>query len=129
MIDAELQKALKTALAAVPALGSRIYDGVPENPVFPYATIGDEQVLDAGNSCSDGWEVFPDVHLWDRPAAGSKLAIKELNAAVVPTVIAISSVTGFTVIVAELESARTLRDRDEVTEHSILTFRFLLDPA
>lgn len=131
MIGAQLQKAIYDALTtADPSIaGGRIYDGVPENPTYPYITIGEEQVIDDGNSCDDAYEAYATVHVWDRPAARSKAAIKGVVAQVVSALASVSSVTDFVVVLATFESAQTRRDGDGLTEHSILTFRYLLDPA
>ncbi|WP_353641321.1 DUF3168 domain-containing protein [Mesorhizobium sp. WSM2239] len=130
MIGSQLQKAIFAALITETAVADgRIYDRVPENPTFPYVTIGDAQVINDGNSCGDGWEVFEDVHLWSRPESGSKVEVKDLAPSVVSRLATTLAVTGFVVILAELNSSRTFRDPDGLTEHSVLTFRFLLDPA
>lgn len=127
MIGAQLQAAIYTSLAGV--AGGRVYDRPPASPVFPYVTIGDEQVIDDGNACADGWEVFPDVHVWSRSVSGSKAELKGLVAQIVPLVTAITTVTGFAVIAAELRTVRSLRDPDGLTEHAVLNFRFLIDPS
>lgn len=130
MIGSALQKAIFAALSMAPAVaGGRIYDRVPESAVFPYITIGDEQVIDDGNSCDDGWEVFSDVHIWSRPTAGSKLEAKDLAPPIVSRLATSLSLTGFTVVAAALQTMRTFRDPDGITEHSVLTFRYLLQPA
>lgn len=131
MLGAQLQAALYSALAgASPSIaGGRVYDRVPAKPVFPYITIGDEQVLDDGNTCADAWEVFPEIHAWSRSTAGSKAEVKSLIAQIVPAVIAISSVSGFNVRAAEIQFSHVFRDPDGMTEHAAMTFRFLLDPS
>ena len=129
MIGSQLQKAIFAALTAADVAGDRVFDRVPDGVSFPYVTIGDEQVIDDGNACGDAWEVYSDVHVWSRPATGSKVELKDTVAAVVPAVRGITTVTGFDVLLAELTTSRTLRDPDGITEHAVLTFRFLLDPA
>lgn len=131
MIGAELQEGIYTALTAGSPVvaGGRVYDQVPSSPTFPYVTIGNEQVIDDGNSCEDGWLVYPDVHIWDRPVESSKAALKGIIAEIVPLITSMTSITGFDVIVSELESSRSLRDQDGLTEHAILTFRIILNPT
>lgn len=139
MIGAELQKAIYSALtgSSPPLAGGRVYDNPPDEKkriadtgaAFPYITIGDEQVLDAGNSCQDGWEVFHDVHIWSRPSTQSKVELKTILADVVDVLARQLTVTDFRTIVGALQSSRALRDPDGITEHAVLTFRFLLDPA
>ena len=130
MIGSALQKAIFAKLNEATAIaGGRIYDRVPELAAFPYITIGDEQVLDDGNTCDDGWEVFSDVHVWSRPSTGSKAEVKDLLAAVVTCLNTELTVTGFTVIIHALENSQVLRDPDGLTEHAVLTFRYVLQPA
>ncbi|MGO4836154.1 hypothetical protein AB4144_28310 [Rhizobiaceae sp. 2RAB30] len=62
-------------------------------------------------TCSDGWEVFSDVHLGPRPVTGSKLEAKSLRAEIVARLAIPLTVAGFTDIGA-LETARTMRDPD-----------------
>lgn len=126
-----MQRALFVALSAGPPLaGGRIFDQVPEGAAFPYVTLGDEQLLDAGNSCDDGWEVFSDIHIWSRPRSGSKAEAKDLAAAVIQrTVNGPLVVAGFTVVSARLETQRSFRDPDGKTEHTVVTVRHILNPA
>jgi len=128
MIGAQFQAALYTALISSGTCGGRVYDQVPENPVFPYVTIGDEQHVDDSTQCQDGWEIYPDVHVWSRPVNGSKAEVKTLAAGVVEAVKAISLVQGFTLVSIHHETSRFLRDPDGKTEHAAITFRAVLDP-
>lgn len=130
MIGPELQVAIVTALKAAPALcDGRIYDNPPTGAAFPYITVGDDQVLDDSNSCAEGWEAYPDIHVWSRPAAKSKLEMKGLAAAIVTRLSALDGVAGFIVVSARLETFRSFRDPDGITEHGVVTMRYLLDPA
>lgn len=124
MIGAEIQKALYQALAAV--MCGRVYDNPPKDPVFPYITIGDDQVLDDSTTCGDGWEVYEDIHIWDRPQKKSKAEVKTLRKSIVAAVMGISSIgDDYELIDISMSSARTIRDPDGLTEHGIITFRFL----
>jgi hypothetical protein len=129
MIGPELQGVIYAALTAANVASGRIYDRVPNDPTFPYITIGDEQVIDDGTTCQDGWEVYPDVHCWSRPSNGSKAEVKELAAAVVAAVTGISSVSGFSLVSITHETTRVFRDPDGLTEHAVCSFRALIDPA
>lgn len=130
MIGPEVQQALYAALMAAPAIcDERVYDRVPEAPVFPYVTIGDEQVIDDGNSCEDAWEVFVDAHVWSRPEATSKVEAKTLGARVVERLLALATISGFRIIFAALESYRTRREPDGLTEHVIITVKYSIQPA
>lgn len=129
MIGGELQQAIYAALVAGSIAGGRIYDRVPASAAFPYVTIGDEQVIDDGSACMDEWEVISDVHVWSRPAIGSKLEAKALIAQIVPLLATTLTVAGFRTVVGDLQSSRIFRDPDGLTEHGALSFRYMIDPA
>ena len=130
MIGDALQKAIYAALTASPAVaGGAVYDRVPKTAGFPRVTIGDEQVLDDGDSCSDAWEVYSTLHVWSRPNEGSKIEVKNLAAEVAARVATEDlAVAGFTVVVAAIEEMRFLRDPDGITEHGVVTVRYELQP-
>jgi hypothetical protein len=129
MIGPQLQKALYDALTGAGVASGRVYDRVPDNPVFPYVTIGDEQVIDDGNTCQDGWEVYPTVHVWGRDPSGSRASVKAMMAQAVTAVLSITSVTGFVLVASQLQDSRVDRDPDGLTDHAVATFKFILDPA
>lgn len=128
MIGTEFQTAIYDALTAGPSIASgRVYDRVPANPTFPYVAIGDEQIVDDGNTCDDGWEVFEDVHVWSRASGFPET--KGLIQAIVPRLAAINAVPGFTVIAVEVENTRVFRDPDGLTSHGVISMRFVITPA
>ena len=132
MIGAQVQKAIKTALASVAS--GRIYDRPPENPTYPYLTIGDEQITNDGGSnsdqtCRDGWEVFSDIHIWSKPKTGDKSVLKGLVADTVAAIIAIASIDSFDLLSVELENDIVRREPDGITERAILSFRFIIQPG
>lgn len=134
MIGAQLQIAVASALTAAGVAGGRIYDRVPKEFAFPYITIGDSQVINDGGSdspddCQIGWEVIEDVHIWSRPETGSKIEVKTLAASVVNTLRGIATVSDFVVHGVSLDSSRTFRDPDGLTEHTVISMRFLISPA
>ncbi|RWP88358.1 MAG: DUF3168 domain-containing protein [Mesorhizobium sp.] len=129
MIGAEVQKAIFAALDGATLAGANVFDQVPEGNPFPRITIGDEQVIDDGSTCQDGWEVFSDVHCWSRPDAGSKVEVKTLAGEVVTAVCAIAAIAGFSLVSIEHQTTRVFRDPDGLTEHAVVSFRALIDPA
>lgn len=128
--DWGLQKAVFSALNTAEICSGRIYDRVPKNAVFPYVVIGDTQCLDDGaldEDCVGGWEIYHDIHVFSRPDSGSKEEVKTIAAAVITAVTGITDFAGYKVVVAALETARFFRDPDGLTEHGVLTFKFLID--
>ena len=134
MIDPSfaLQTALYASLTAANVLpsGVNVYDDVPENAETPYVSLGDCQILPDKAACIDGVEAYPILNIWST-ASGYKEA-KTIAAAILarlddkPENL---SVSGFSVIVIEIEDYRTLRDPDGITRHIPLTFRVLLSPT
>lgn len=125
MIGAEVQRAVYLALVGAQVADGRIYDRPPEEPKFPYITIGDDQVIDDGNTCGAGWEIYADIHIWSRPREGSKAEAKELGKRVCVAILAIEKIEGQDLISVSVDTSRTERDADGKTEHSLITFRFL----
>lgn len=139
---APLQKAIFQTLrddaAVVAALNGeqRIYDRVPplaapagakSGAAFPYVTIGDDQVVDDSTTCGEAYELFATVHVWSRDVG--KAAPKLLAAAIREALDAPIEIEGFAVVVHEFNDARFFREPDGVTEHGVLTFRYLVDPS
>lgn len=128
MIGPDLQKAIVEVLKlAPPVADGRVFDRVPESDPYPRITVGDEQTADNGNACGDGWEVYADVHVWSR--AVGKVEAKQIMAQAVPRLLGISSLTGFTIIAAELDAHRIFTEPDGLTTHGVITIRYVIDPA
>jgi hypothetical protein len=133
MIDPSLplQTAIFEALSAVGALpvsvGGRVYDAPPQNAATPYVSLGDCQVLPDKSGCIDGAECYPVIDVWST-YNGYKEA-KEIAAAILaklddkPENLVVS---GFDVIVFELNTYQPLRDPDGITRRVSITFRALL---
>jgi Protein of unknown function (DUF3168) len=128
MIAGEVQKAIYDAMIAANCCDGRVYDGVPADAVFPYHTIGDEQVSDIGGSCGSIWAVDCDIHSWSRPDSSSKAEVKALRADAFSAISSITDIPGFQFDGVSLETARTLSDPDGITQHDVMTVRFLIIP-
>lgn len=130
MIGDQLQRAIYSTLKAAAICEGRIYDRPPADAVTPYVTIGDEQAQEQGSDCGQIWEVYTDVHVWDTPMGASKAMAKTIGAAIVPLLATRSlSVAAHAVQAASVSASRTFRDPDGVTEHAVITLRYILTPA
>ncbi|MDH6265536.1 hypothetical protein M2360_000926 [Rhizobium sp. SG_E_25_P2] len=131
MIGPEFQKVVRLALVAGDVCGGRVHDRVPSTAVFPYGQLGEEQVIDDGNSCGDAWEVYLDLHLWSRPDDGSKRELKDQAKAAGAAIkgIGASAIAGLRITDIVAESFRAIDDPDGITKHGILTIRALVDEA
>lgn len=129
MIGDQLQKAIHAALTGAGIAGGRIYDGVPYRAQHPYVTIGDEQIADDGTTCEDAWRAFVDIHVWSRPNNRSKVELKNLMAEIVPVLATELTIADHRTIAGELQTTRAFRDPDGLTEHGVITLRYLIDNA
>lgn len=115
-----VQKAIYTALSAVPMT---VYDDVPENAAFPYASIGETSLTDAGNKTGNADDQYETVHVWSR-AKGFK-ECKDMMAAVVKALSgAVYSEQGYGIVFVELDQLTTLRDPDGLTRHGVVRIKF-----
>lgn len=129
---AKLQNAIFSALAAsgplAAMIGDRVYDEVPPGSAFPYVTISDAQVIDDGDSCEpDQFEIFADLHIWSRTVG--LMEAKEISGLIRSVLLPIENVEDWHVPVVDFRGTRHGFDPDGLTAHSIVTIRFLLQPA
>jgi hypothetical protein len=121
-----LQGAILSALKASPAVAAgRVYDRVPENPVFPYVTIGDGDSVGDDNDCWDATEFTAQVHVWSRAVGYPE--VKGLASDVRSRLTTEFSVSGFKVTNAQHLITRFMRDPDGLTSHAVVELRYLVD--
>jgi len=121
----ELQGAVVARLKAYPAVaalvGLRVYDHIPDNPAFPYISIGPVTEVDDSADCIIGSEVTFQIDAWSREpgfvqarrianAVRAALHGQEFN---LPT----NALASF-----EFTYRRDFRDPDGLTSHSVIVF-------
>ena len=128
-IQASIYAALKAhaPLAAIMGGECRVYDRVPRSPVFPYITIGEEQLNDESNSCdADVYECFFDIHTW-ADAVGLPQG-KNIAAQVRAAILAgLPGMTGWHAGFIQYRNERHFRDNDGMRGHTVQTFRALIE--
>jgi uncharacterized protein DUF3168 len=127
-LQAALVGKLKADAGVQAVVGQRVYDRVPNNPTFPYISLGDNQVLPDKADCIDGTEVFWQIDGWERDQTFpmAKQISKAIVAALDDQAL---TVTGYAAIVVEINTVNYLRDPDGITRHVAVTFRFLIQAA
>lgn len=124
----DLQKGLYDALKAGGI--ARVYDTVPAAATFPYVSLGEVQLLDDGNTCSDDmFEAFVDMHVWSRPNPPSSVEAKTVSGQVHDALAVPFAVNGWAITATELQSARHFIDSDGITRHSVISYRLQIEPA
>ncbi|WP_257164684.1 DUF3168 domain-containing protein [Bradyrhizobium sp. SRS-191] len=111
-------------LAALVA--DRCYDRIPNNPTFPYLSIGEVQVLPELGEATDAATAHVTLHSWDR-FKGSD-AVRSIGKYVIAALhdqdLMLSDGAVQSLL---LESARTLPDPDGLTKHGVYQFAILTD--
>jgi hypothetical protein len=128
-----LQRAIHAALTGDPSLqlliGSpaRVWDRPPANPVFPYITIGDDQVMGQDVQWTEDSLVYATVHGWSRKSDRGE--VKRIGGCVRDILIVPFAIEGFTILYGKLRDGLTKEEPDGLTFHGIQTFEFRLSPA
>ncbi len=106
----------------------RLFEDVPDNPVFPYIALGEDQEIPWLADCIDGSEVYITLHVWARD--GGFGTVKEGSAVVTAALHdAPLALAGYRVVVFSRGGMRVMKDPDGLTTHGVLTFRALVNPA
>jgi hypothetical protein len=124
----ELQAAITEALTGKTGAEDRVFDEPQVNPVFPYITIGQCQVLPDKADCIDGVEAYPVVDVWSREKGF--VEVKTIARRVLELLDdQLMVLSGFSVVVFEVESVNYLRDPDGLTRRAAITFHTLVQPS
>ncbi len=128
-----LQKSIYEALtndAVLTSLlgGPKIYDDVPQNPSYPYVTLGQSLARDWSTGSEDGQEHIITLHVWS--LSGGKKEAHEIIAAVqdilhdAPLI-----VTDHNLVNLRQEFSDTRRDPDGEHYHGIVRYRAVTEPV
>lgn len=129
-IQTAVEAALRASTDLKAAMGGtvRLYDRVSEGAPFPYITIGEDQILSDEADGYDGSEAFVTLHAWSR--AVGKAEIKAMVGAVRKALnVALDLGAEHRCTEHEYQGARYLRDPDGLTEHAVITLRYLTEPG
>lgn len=127
-LQSAIVNALKDSAGLTSLVNKRVFDPAPKNAQLPYITLGDMQVLPDKAECIDGTEVFPQIDAW--ASVNDPAQIKQIGKAIVAALDDQAlTVTGYNLVIFELQNLQYLRDPDGQTRHAVLTFRALLQLA
>lgn len=128
----ELQQGVVTALlanAGVTALVStKIYDAAPRDAVFPYITVGQDDLQEAGTVDGIAYRGTLEIHAWDSGNETSRKKIKTIGDAVIAALDRTQfSVSGHAVIYCLFQNGSSeMGGFDEMTWHGVTRFEILL---
>lgn len=112
---------LKATNAVTSLVGARVYDRVPDDPTFPYVTIGEGDELSEDADCITGFDISLDIDVWSR-AVGfpeAKSISDAIRSALTSTEL---TITQNALVYFQHRQTRFLRDPDGLTQHAVLTF-------
>ena len=127
-----LQKAIYTALVAdfdvASLIGGRVYDGVPDKPVFPYVSFGPTDFAPEDADCITARRETVQIDVWSRDQSRLRLA-KVVVDAVYAALHDANLPMDDPYALAELQVVMgTVRpDPDGITAHGILQFNALVE--
>lgn len=120
-----VQGAVYTALTGASVCSGRIYDRVPEDPTFPYVSIGDDESIDDGTTCFDASEVIVTVNVWSRAVGYPE--VKGIASTIRTTLATELSVSPHRCVYGEHLTTNFLPDPDGITRRARMQFRYLID--
>jgi len=120
--DAALRASAELA-ALFPGGVVRVYSVVPQNAPLPFIRIGDDQVLEDGDECVSGSEIFAAVHVWTAPDPPDVQLGRRIAGVVRATLVDLV-LAGFDLVLGEFVDTRHLTDPDG-SSHAVLGFRYL----
>ena len=112
---------LKATAAVSAFVGNRVYDSVPEKPVFPYITVGEGDETSDDADCIDGLEISLDIDVWSRAPGfpeAKKISDEIRKALKTPEL----TIPTNELVYFRHRQTRFLRDPDGKTAHAVMTF-------
>ncbi|MBP2459590.1 MULTISPECIES: DUF3168 domain-containing protein [unclassified Rhizobium] len=111
---------LKESAAVQAIVGDRIYDGVPDDAVFPYISFGPSDYNPDDADCIDGREEAIQLDCWSRDD-GLKWPCKQLVDAVKSALHDHDDeLTSGALVQMRVTLARVLDDPDRITAHGVV---------
>ncbi len=125
-----VQQAVYAALAASAALQAlignpaRVYDHVPDNPAFPYVTLGDTVSGPFDTKSFAGRDQSVTLHAWSRYRG--KKEVKQILTALHDALHEQPlTVAGHNFVLCRFEFADVFDDEDGLTRHGVSRFRIV----
>lgn len=106
--------------------GDRVYDDVPERPLYPYITIGATQVINEKTECLQGAEVYQTINVWSRTKGKGevKAIARDIIAALDDCDLSTDAVAVNSCL---LEDVNYDDDPDGLTHQAVIIFHILTD--
>lgn len=128
VFTAAQKAALEASAPLALAMGgkSTIFTVLPTNKPTPYVVLGEDQILEDGDDCTVGAEIFATTHVWARPPTLEANSARRIAALVRDLLNADLNITGFRTVDFEFVDVRYLTDPDQST-HAVISHRYLVE--
>lgn len=127
-----IKKALLNDAGLMALIGGRVYDNVPtkrtavDEVKFPYVVIGEEEITDDSNTCSESSQVSSAIHVWsDKPG---KTQAKTVGGFVIRALDKELPIAGHRTPAGGFDIANAPRTDDNGHTEYVLFFSYLVDP-
>lgn len=126
MGELDLQKAIYLALNTV--ISVNVYDHVPQDAVYPYVVIGEDNFNDWSDDTNNGFEATVNIHTWHRPEGSSGTRGKSVTKQIQSEIYDILQRSNFPIgdfgnIGMTFDYSDVFTDSDGITYHGVQRFR------
>ncbi len=104
-------------------------DSQSRQALFPYVTIGEDQIIGHTNQATDPSEIWVKVEVWSRPQPRNWGECKLIAGAVRAALDAPIAMSGHAVIAHTFHNVLFRKEPDGLTRRAIVTQRYLTGPA
>jgi len=129
-LQVEIYDAIRNDATVQGLIGStaRVYDHVPQDPTFPYVTIGEGTTIDESTFAKNGFEHTLEIHSWSRYRGRKE--VSDIMSAVHGALheVTLTPAT-FVHVGIVFEFSQSLLEPDGLTRHGVQRFRAILMEA
>jgi len=104
---------------------NKIFDNVPQDTSYPYAIIGNFNVVNRGTKTLDGNEYSVDIDVWSTYRGKKEIsqAMERIYELLHDTTY---SVSGANMVISQVRNIITLVENDGITRHGVLTLSVIV---
>ena len=104
---------------------NKIFDNVPQDTSYPYAIIGNFNVVNRGTKTLDGNEYSVDIDVWSTYRGKKEIsqAMERIYELLHDTTY---SVSGANMVISQVRNIITLLENDVITRHGVLTLSVIV---
>ena len=104
---------------------NKIFDNVPQDTSYPYAIIGNFNVVNRGTKTLDGNEYSVDIDVWSTYRGKKEIsqAMERIYELLHDTTY---SVSGANMVISQVRNIITLVESDGITRHGVLTLSVIV---